>query len=528
MMNEVFLTGRTGGGPRGLYSVPVMSEMGSGDGGVLSLLWGFLLHKKTMILRPLRRVVTVATIVVVGLVVVVLVAQIYHIMWAGASFVQRSALTWNQGRRHASTQELVRLCGRNTWAVVADAADPRGRQIARLLASYGFHLLLLGDSSVREAALEEVLATTAEPSSTDNVEIQYVDMDFRRSHEPRFFDCLDRELAVPGRDVSIFVSSMGCDMTCAWSPSREQPDPVARDEVVKGTLAPYLLTNRLLRHLSKRRSGKRTSYVVTLTSDMIHTNLFVGENMALTPNMTIHDATNVFQYASARSRWLHCSTNLAAGDANGSVAESESDSAETVSELLDSDSDSDEAVDYRGGGGGGSSASHTSDIRFLHIKHGLLRNDDTASLLQQDVPLSVPINVLAANTLAYMGAGMQGSMCAHWKHDLQQLSMATCSSVLAPLRKVYGSRAARRYMHAAAASPPPEPTSQPAPEPSPDGVTEPATASAAAVPTLSSTPGASPTGANPSDLMSDVSDEEEDEEEEVKEEVEAENGPVAG
>lgn len=155
-------------------------------------------------------------------------------------------------------QNLAERYGQGTWALITGATDGLGLALAVRFAKLGFNIILLGRSAERLTIAEKEVKGVAEECKV--VKLQ---ADLSKCLEPGFFDKII--YALEGLEISILVNNAGLLVRSYFERHKEE-DIVSM--IMINSMAPALLTRKVLPLMVKRTSGKR-SLVLNITSNCV-------------------------------------------------------------------------------------------------------------------------------------------------------------------------------------------------------------------------------------------------------------------
>lgn len=187
-----------------------------------------------------------------------------------------------------------KVFGAKSWVIITGASSGQGKQFAIEMAKRGLNLLLIGS--------ERTQGTITELSRNfPQISTLFIQKDFRRAHEPNFFDEIEMTIKSPQINGNISGLINNVAYRTAWNPYHESPPEHINDSIIVGTIVQSQLTRIVIPHFLKRESK---SFLVNITAQCIFPTFGIGEildNNITVPYLSVYEGANAFGHYQGNS-----------------------------------------------------------------------------------------------------------------------------------------------------------------------------------------------------------------------------------
>ena len=215
----------------------------------------------------------VVLIVIVGF-------QLILFLWNSTKFFHRHFIV--------KEKDLLKRYGENSYVIITGASSGQGQQFAYQFARRKFNLILIG--SERTSRTIDYIHKNISPS----IKIVFIKKDFRKAHQPLFFDDIEDEIQKINGNISGLVNNVAYRV--GWNPYHNMPEELINDSIVVGTIVQAQLTRICIKYFLER---KNKSFIVNITAQcMIPTYLFGNyENSVISvPFLSVYEGANAFGF----------------------------------------------------------------------------------------------------------------------------------------------------------------------------------------------------------------------------------------
>ena len=187
---------------------------------------------------------------------------------------------------------LLERYGTNSYAMITGASSGQGYHFAKEFAKEGFNLFLIG--SIRT---EKVVRELKE--LYPDIKIVFIEKDFRKAHQPIFFDSIKDGLDKIGGNISVLVNNVA--HRSAWAPFHEMPKQLINDTIIVGTIVQSQLIRLVIPYFIKRAEHNA---IINITAQCIVPTYGFGEILGSeisVPYLSVYEASNAFGYFQSNS-----------------------------------------------------------------------------------------------------------------------------------------------------------------------------------------------------------------------------------
>ena len=206
--------------------------------------------------------------------------QLILFLWNSTKFVHKHFLL--------KEKNLAKRYGENSYVIITGASSGQGQQFAYEFAKRGFNLILIG--SERTANTINYIHKNISPST----KIVFIKKDFRKAHQPMFFDDIEEEIQKIDDNISGLVNNVAYRV--GWNPYHNMPEELINDSIIVGTIVQAQLTRICIKYFLER---KTKNFIVNITAQcMTPTYLFGNyENGIISvPFLSVYEAANAFGF----------------------------------------------------------------------------------------------------------------------------------------------------------------------------------------------------------------------------------------
>ena len=158
--------------------------------------------------------------------IVIVGFQLILFLWNSTKFFHRHFIV--------KEKDLLKRYGESSYVIITGAHSGQGQQFAYQFAKRGFNLILIG--SERTSNTIDYIHKNISPST----KIVFIKKDFRKAHQPLFFDDIEDEIQKINGNISGLVNNVAYRV--GWNPYHNMPEELINDPIVVGTIVQAQLT----------------------------------------------------------------------------------------------------------------------------------------------------------------------------------------------------------------------------------------------------------------------------------------------